>query len=83
MDPQRPWSAAQTATPRSCGKLRFAGECLTDLIMTRFAAVKHHRTVAVAKDMNPAADEIVRLRRRARREKLDPAELRPKNCTSG
>jgi hypothetical protein len=40
-------------------------ECLTDLIATRFAAVKHQRTVALAKDMNAAADEIVKLRCRA------------------
>ena len=51
-------------------------ECLTDLIMTRFAAVKHQRTVALAKDMNAAADEIVKLRSRARRDKHDPAEVR-------
>jgi hypothetical protein len=49
-------------------------ECLT----TRFAAVKHQRTVALAKDMNAAADEIVKLRSRAQREKRDPAELRAK-----
>jgi hypothetical protein len=31
-------------------------------------AVKHQRTVALAKDMNAAAAEIVNLRSRARRE---------------
>jgi hypothetical protein len=51
-------------------------ECLTDLIMTRFAAVKHQRTVALAKDMNAAADEIVKLRNHARWNERDPAELR-------
>ena len=44
--------------------------------MTRFAAVKHQRTVALANDMNAAADEIVKLRSRAQREKRDPADLR-------
>ena len=39
-------------------------------------AVKHQRTVALAKDMNAAAAEIVNLRSRARREELDPAEVR-------
>jgi hypothetical protein len=38
--------------------------------------VKHQRTVALAKDMNAPADEIVKLRRRARREMRDPTELR-------
>jgi hypothetical protein len=54
------------------------GPCLADTVMTRFAAVKHQRTVALAKDMNAAADEIVKLRSRAQREKRDPAELRAK-----
>jgi hypothetical protein len=51
-------------------------ECLMDLIMTRFAAVKHQRIVALAKEMDAAADEIVKLRSRAQREKRDPAQLR-------
>jgi hypothetical protein len=51
-------------------------ECLTDLIMTRLAAVKHQRTVALARDMNAAVGEIVKLRHQARREKRDPTELR-------
>ena len=51
-------------------------ECITDLIMTRFAAMKHQRTVALAEDMNAAADEIVKIRSRAQREKRDPAALR-------
>jgi hypothetical protein len=51
-------------------------ECITDLIMTRFAAVKHQRTVALAEDMNAAADEIVKIRSRAQRQKGDPAALR-------
>jgi hypothetical protein len=51
-------------------------ECLTDLIMTRFAAVKHQRIVALAKEMNAAADKIVKLRSRAQRENRNPAELR-------
>jgi hypothetical protein len=57
-------------------------ECLTDLIMTRFAAVKHQRTVALAKDMNAAADEIVKLRNQARRDKPTPPNCAPKNRTS-
>jgi hypothetical protein len=61
---------------QSFGKLPSAGECITDLIMTRFAAVKHQRTVALAEDMNAAADEIVKIRSRAQREKRDPAALR-------
>jgi hypothetical protein len=44
--------------------------------MTRFAAVKHQRTVALGKNMNSAADEIVKLRSRAQRKKCDLAELR-------
>ena len=44
--------------------------------MTRFAAVKHQRTVALAKEMNAAADEIVKLRNQAKWNKRDPAELR-------
>ena len=57
-------------------RVAVCSECLTDLIVKRFAAVKHQRTAALAKDMNAAADEIVKLRSLARREKLDPAELR-------
>ena len=52
------------------------GPCLADTVMTRFAAVKHQRIVALAKNMNAAADEIVQLRSRAQREKRDPAEMR-------
>jgi hypothetical protein len=44
--------------------------------MTRFAAVKHQRIVALAKDMSAAADEIVKLRNHARWNNRDPAELR-------
>ena len=47
-------------------------ECLTDLIMTRFAAVKHQRTVALAKEMSAAADEIVKLRIRASAKSATP-----------
>ena len=50
--------------------------CIADTIMTRFAAVKHQRTVALARDMSAAADAIVKLRSRARREQRHPAELR-------
>jgi hypothetical protein len=50
-------------------------ECLADL-MTWFAAVKHQRTMALAKEMNAAEDAIVKLRSRARREGLDPAGVR-------
>jgi hypothetical protein len=46
--------------------------CIADTIMTRFAAVKHQRIVALAKDMNAAADAIVKLRDRARWDKRDP-----------
>jgi hypothetical protein len=49
---------------------------LADTVMTRFAAVKHQRIVALAKDMSAAADAIVKLRDQARRSKRDPAELR-------
>jgi hypothetical protein len=38
--------------------------------------VKNQRTVALAKDRSAAADEIVKIRNRARRDKRDPAELR-------
>jgi hypothetical protein len=57
-------------------QVAMCSECITDLIMTRFAAVKHQRTVARAKDMNAAADEIVKLASRAQREQRHPAELR-------
>jgi hypothetical protein len=40
------------------------------------SAVKHQRTVALAEDMNAAADEIVKIRSRAQQEKRDPAALR-------
>jgi hypothetical protein len=50
--------------------------CIADTLMTRFAAVKHRRTLALARDMNAAADEIVKLRDHARRNQRDPAELR-------
>jgi len=51
-------------------------ECIADLIMTRFAAVKHRRTMALAKDLSAAADEIVKRRDDARWNKRVPAELR-------
>ena len=44
--------------------------------MTRFAAVKHQRIVALAKDMSAAENAIVKLRSRARRQQRDLAELR-------
>jgi hypothetical protein len=50
------------------------GPCLVDTIMSRFAAVKHERTVALARDMSAAADEIIALR--SQRDKRNPAELR-------
>jgi hypothetical protein len=50
--------------------------CIADTLMARFAAVKHQRIVALAKDMNAAADEIVKLRDHARLYQRDPAELR-------
>jgi hypothetical protein len=43
--------------------------------MTRFVAVKYQRTLALARDMGAAADEIVKLRDQARRDKRDPAGL--------
>jgi hypothetical protein len=49
---------------------------LADTVMTRFAAVKHQRIVALAKDMSAAADAIVKLCSRARREQRDSGELR-------
>ena len=53
------------------------GPCLADTVMTRFAAVKHQRIVALTKDMSSAADAIVKLRNHARWNNRDPAELRP------
>jgi len=50
--------------------------------MMRFAAVKLQRTVALAKDMNAAADEIVKLRNHARRNKRDPPSCAPTGCAS-
>jgi hypothetical protein len=44
--------------------------------MRRFSEVKHQRTMALAQDMNAAADEIVKLRNNVWQSKLDPAELR-------
>jgi hypothetical protein len=49
---------------------------LADTVMTRFAAVKHQRMMALAKDMSAAADASVKLRDRARWDKRDPTELR-------
>jgi hypothetical protein len=49
---------------------------LADTVMTRFAAVKHQRIMALAKDMSAAEDAIVKLRNHARLNKRDPAELR-------
>jgi hypothetical protein len=46
--------------------------------MARFAAVKHQRIAALAKDMSAAADAIVKLRDHARRNNRDPDELRAK-----
>jgi hypothetical protein len=51
--------------------------------MTRFAAVKHQRVVALAKDMSAAADAIVKLRDQARRNKRDPGELPAEELRSG
>jgi hypothetical protein len=51
-------------------------KCLTDLITTRFAAVKHQRFVVLVKDMTSAADAIIKLRNHARWNNRDPAELR-------
>jgi hypothetical protein len=51
-------------------------DCLTDCVMVRFAAVKHQRMMALAKDMHAAADAIVKLRTHAQWTKRDPAELR-------
>jgi hypothetical protein len=44
--------------------------------MARFAAVKHQRTVELARDMGAAAGKVVKLRNRARWDKRDPTELR-------
>jgi hypothetical protein len=35
--------------------------CITDTLMARFAAVKHQRMIALAKDMSAAEDAIVKL----------------------
>ena len=78
---QKRSSDARTATTNPVAG-RDLRACLADMTMSRFAAVKHQRTVVLertvvlAKDMNAAADEIVKVRSRARREKLDPAEVR-------
>jgi hypothetical protein len=50
--------------------------CIADTIMTRFAAVKQQRTVRLARKMNAAADEIVKLRNQAQWNNHDPAETR-------
>lgn len=52
------------------------GPCLADTVMTRFAAVKHQRMMALAKEISAAEDAIVKLRDHARRTNRDPAELR-------
>jgi hypothetical protein len=44
--------------------------------MARFAAVKHQRTVQLARDMTAAADEIVKLRNHGRWNNRDATELR-------
>ena len=44
--------------------------------MTRFAAIKHQRMMALAKDMSAAEDAIVKLRDHARWNNRDSAELR-------
>jgi hypothetical protein len=49
---------------------------LADTVMTRFAAVKHQRTVQLAPDMSAAADQIVKLRNHARWNNRDATELR-------
>jgi hypothetical protein len=51
-------------------------DCLTDCVTRRFSEVKHQRVVQLAREMSAAADEIVKIRNRAQREKRDPAELR-------
>jgi hypothetical protein len=50
--------------------------CIADTLMTRFAAVKHERAVQLARAMNAAADQIVKLRDQARWSNRDPAETR-------
>jgi hypothetical protein len=72
---QRP-SVARTMARRSYSKLGICDDCLTDCVMGRFSEVRRQRTVALANDMNAAADEIVKLRNDVWRTKLDPAELR-------
>ena len=52
--------------------------CIADTVMTRFAAVKHQRTVALAKDIGAAADDIVKLRSHARWNNRNRTELRAK-----
>ena len=42
------------------------GPCLADTVMTRFAAVKHQRMMALAKEISAAEDAIVKLRDHAR-----------------
>jgi hypothetical protein len=54
------------------------GPCLADTVMTRSAAVKHRRIVALTKDMSSAADAIVKLRDHARWSNRDLAELHAK-----
>ena len=58
-------------------------ECPTDLIVARFATVKHQRTVALAKDMSAAADEIVKLRYHARVKSATPPNCAPRSSRSG
>ena len=52
------------------------GPCLADTVMMPFAAVKHQRIVALAKEMSAAEDAIVKVCDHARWNKRDPAELR-------
>jgi hypothetical protein len=59
------------------------GPCLADTVMTRFAAVKHQRIVALAKDMSAAADEIVKLRDHARWNNPTPRNCAPRSLRSG
>ena len=74
----RPWLAGLDEGPPVPWQVAVCGPCLADTIMTRFATVKHQRTVALAKDMNAAADEIVKLRSRAQRESATPPNCAPK-----
>jgi hypothetical protein len=50
--------------------------CLVDSVLQRFREVRYQRTVRLARDMNAAADEIVKLRNQARWNNRDPAETR-------